>query len=90
MKLVTAVRGSAIAKNLRGGVMMAVNREELIECLNDLIETCHDGENGFRTAAEHVKDPELRNILERQYQFINYAISFSQNDGIVFDCVDHT
>ena len=38
---------------------MAVNREELVECLNDLIETCTDGENGFRTAAEHVKDTEL-------------------------------
>ena len=39
---------------------MAVNREELIECLNDLIETCRDGENGFQTAAEHVTDPNLK------------------------------
>src|SRR5262245_61880944 len=33
---------------------MAVNRGELVECLNDLIETCRDGDNGFQTAAAHV------------------------------------
>jgi uncharacterized protein (TIGR02284 family) len=44
---------------------MAVNREELIECLNDLIETCRDGENGFLTAAEHVKDTELSRFFNQ-------------------------
>jgi uncharacterized protein (TIGR02284 family) len=39
---------------------MAVNREELIECLNDLIQTCRDGENGFQTAADSVKDADLK------------------------------
>ncbi|HYR88683.1 MAG TPA: PA2169 family four-helix-bundle protein [Terriglobia bacterium] len=44
---------------------MAVNREELIECLNDLIETCRDGENGFQTAADHVEDPELKKFFNQ-------------------------
>ncbi len=44
---------------------MAVNREELIECLNDLIETCRGGENGFRTAAEHAKDRELKKFFSQ-------------------------
>ena len=44
---------------------MAVNREELVECLNDLIETCRDGENGFQTAADHVQDPELKKLFTR-------------------------
>ncbi len=39
---------------------MAVNREELILSLNDLIEACRDGESGFQTAADYVKDPELK------------------------------
>lgn len=39
---------------------MAVNRGELIECLNDLIQTCRDGENGFQTAADHVTDSDLK------------------------------
>lgn len=42
---------------------MAVNRAELIECLNDLIQTCRDGESGFQSAADHVKDPELRRLF---------------------------
>jgi uncharacterized protein (TIGR02284 family) len=53
---------------------MAVNREELIECLNDLIETCRDGENGFQTAAEHVKDPDLKRLFnERSVQRAQFA-----------------
>jgi uncharacterized protein (TIGR02284 family) len=58
---------------LHGGVAMAVNREELIECLNDLIETCRDGENGFQTAADHVSDPGLKKFFtqcsEQRAQF---------------------
>jgi len=42
---------------------MAVNRGELLECLNDLIETCRDGENGFQTAAAHVTDPALKKLF---------------------------
>jgi len=52
---------------------MAVNRGELIECLNDLIETCRDGESGFQTAADHVKDPERKRFFtqcsEQRAQF---------------------
>jgi uncharacterized protein (TIGR02284 family) len=33
------------------------------EVLNQLIETCRDGELGFRTAAEHVGDASLRTLL---------------------------
>lgn len=36
-----------------------------ISTLNDLIETCRDGEKGFRTAAEGVKDPHVRSLFER-------------------------
>ena len=42
---------------------MAVNRDELIESLNDLIQTCRDGENGFQTAAGHAQDPELKKLF---------------------------
>jgi uncharacterized protein (TIGR02284 family) len=36
-----------------------------ISTLNDLIETCRDGEKGFRTAAEGVKDPRVKSVFER-------------------------
>jgi uncharacterized protein (TIGR02284 family) len=42
---------------------MASN-EELIASLNDLIETCRDGQEGFRTAAAGVKSAELRELFE--------------------------
>src|SRR5439155_22838181 len=48
-------------ENLLGGIM-AVNREELLDCLND-IETCRDTEKGFQTAAEHINDPVLKKLF---------------------------
>jgi uncharacterized protein (TIGR02284 family) len=36
---------------------------EVISTLNDLIETCRDGQEGFRTAAEGVKSAELRELF---------------------------
>jgi hypothetical protein len=33
---------------------MAVSRLDLFQSLNDLIQTCRDGENGFQTAANRV------------------------------------
>jgi uncharacterized protein (TIGR02284 family) len=45
---------------------MAEKNEDVIAALNDLIETCKDAEQGFRTAAENVRkdaDPELRTLL---------------------------
>jgi uncharacterized protein (TIGR02284 family) len=41
---------------------MASN-EEVISTLNDLIETCRDGQNGFQTAAEGIKNSELRELF---------------------------
>lgn len=36
-----------------------------IATLNDLIETCRDGENGFRTAAESLKNGHARGMFDR-------------------------
>jgi uncharacterized protein (TIGR02284 family) len=41
---------------------MASN-EEVISTLNNLIETCRDGQNGFQTAAEGIKNPELKELF---------------------------
>ncbi|HEX8292995.1 MAG TPA: PA2169 family four-helix-bundle protein [Pyrinomonadaceae bacterium] len=37
--------------------------EEVISTLNNLIETCRDGQEGFRTAAEGVRSAELRELF---------------------------
>lgn len=37
---------------------------DAISTLNNLIQTCRDGEQGFRSAAEHVKDAQVRGVFE--------------------------
>lgn len=40
----------------------------VISVLNHLIETCRDGEQGFRTAAENVKDPQVKSLFQKYAQ----------------------
>jgi uncharacterized protein (TIGR02284 family) len=40
-----------------------VTTDDTILCLNDLTETCKDGERGYRTAAEHVRNTQLRTVF---------------------------
>lgn len=40
-----------------------MDHKDIINTLNRLIETSKDGEYGFRTTAEHMKDPELRRLF---------------------------
>lgn len=44
-----------------------MQNDNAISTLNNLIETCKDGENGFRTAAEGLRSPELK------AKFLEYA-----------------
>jgi uncharacterized protein (TIGR02284 family) len=59
-----AGRAVGLACHLEG--MQAMNTPEVIEVLNDLIETCKDGEYGFRASAEQAHSSALRsNLLAR-------------------------
>ena len=42
---------------------MSTTKDEIISVLNDLIETCKDGQQGFLEAAEAVGDSDLRNTF---------------------------
>ncbi|MGE5524516.1 MAG: PA2169 family four-helix-bundle protein [Rhodospirillaceae bacterium] len=42
---------------------MAMDKDDVIDTLNDLIETCKDGEEGFMTCAEDVKNFPLKETL---------------------------
>jgi uncharacterized protein (TIGR02284 family) len=44
---------------------MTMPRDEVIDTLNDLIETCKDGESGFLTCAEDIERPELKGMLQK-------------------------
>ena len=41
-----------------------MDRNDVISTLNDLIETSKDGEQGFRTCADAVTSPQLKQLLE--------------------------
>jgi uncharacterized protein (TIGR02284 family) len=42
--------------------------EEVISVLNDLIQTCKDGEEGFRTAGDEIQNPDLRTLFHMYSQ----------------------
>ena len=42
---------------------MKLSNEKNLSLLNDLIETCRDGEHGFSTAAKDAKDAELARVF---------------------------
>ena len=47
---------------------MAVGNDDTISTLNNLIETCKDGQDGFRSAAGGVRDGELKTLFHTYSQ----------------------
>lgn len=47
---------------------MATDNDDVISTLNDLVESCRDGEYGFSTSAENAKSPDLKSLLSRHSQ----------------------
>ena len=53
---------------------MSAAVDETVSVLNDLIEACKDGQQGFLDAAENAKDPELKKLfLEVSHQRARFA-----------------
>ncbi len=48
--------------------------EDIISTLNDLIETSRDGEEGFRSSAENVDDPQLKAFFIRRSQEVSNSV----------------
>lgn len=56
-----------------------MDNDKVVKVLNHLIQTCKDGEAGYREAAEDVNDPELRTLFNRHaQQRAGYAAELSQ------------
>ena len=47
---------------------MATDKENVIATLNNLIETCKDGQNGFQAAADGVKNGDLKTLFHTYSQ----------------------
>jgi uncharacterized protein (TIGR02284 family) len=52
-----------------------MDNKPLIHLLNDLIETCKDGEFGFRSTAEHASSPELQRLMTLRSEECRQAAS---------------
>lgn len=52
-----------------------MSHNDVIAILNDLIETCRDGQEGFRTAAENIHNSEFRRLFnifsQQRAQFVS-------------------
>jgi uncharacterized protein (TIGR02284 family) len=43
-----------------------MDNDKTLSVLEDLIETCKDGQKGYQDAAEHVKRPDLKTFFNEQ------------------------
>lgn len=50
-----------------------MDKSEVIDTLNNLIQTCKDGVEGFRTCAEDIKDPDLKSYFNDRAERCNRA-----------------
>src|SRR5262245_13417243 len=64
---------------------MAIDKDDVISTLNGLIETCKDGQEGFKTAAEGVGDTSLKKLFyeysQQRAQFVGELQSEVRNLG---------
>jgi uncharacterized protein (TIGR02284 family) len=56
------------------GVNNAVTGDDAVSVLNNLIETCKDGQNGFQEAAESVEDSSLKSLF---YEYSQQRAKFA-------------
>jgi uncharacterized protein (TIGR02284 family) len=50
------------------------DNDDVISILNDLIEVSKDGEEGFRSSAEHVDEPQLKTFFLRRSQEVAASV----------------
>lgn len=67
-----------------------MDSHDVVKAVNRLIETCKDGEYGFRTSADHARDPQLQRLLRTRCEECRGAAAelqglSSQYGGIAVD-----
>jgi hypothetical protein len=62
-----------------------MDNDTLISTLNGLIETCKDGEQGFRTAAEGLTDPQTKSEFQnysRRDRIVATGVAIAESPGM--------
>lgn len=61
-----------------------MDNDDVVSTLNDLIETCKDGQEGFQTCAEDIRDSSLKSLFTERAQ--GCAAAASELQGLVLAC----
>ena len=61
-----STRASGMTEDTSLAAGQTMDNEDVVDVLNDLLETSRDGEQGFRTAAEQAQTGDLQNFLARR------------------------
>ena len=56
--------------------------KDVVSLLNNLIETCKDGQEGFKTCAEDIKNPELKALFTKHAEECAHAAGELQTEVI--------
>ena len=54
---------------------MAMDNDDVVSVLNNLIETCEDGVKGFRDAADAIGNPRAKQVFDTRIEYIERAES---------------
>jgi len=61
-----------------------MDNDDIVDTLNDLIETSKDGEYGFRSSAEYIRDPQVKQLLMNRADECTRAVTELQ--ALVVQC----
>ncbi|MGP1630107.1 MAG: PA2169 family four-helix-bundle protein [Giesbergeria sp.] len=61
-----AARAARERANVESVAVGSMDNDDVVDVLNDLLETSRDGEYGFRTSAEHADSAEVKTLLLRR------------------------
>lgn len=61
-----------------------MDKDDIVSTLNDLIQICKDGEEGFRTCAEHTTDSTLRSYFNNRAQSCAASAAELQSQVLLF------
>ena len=71
--------GTTISRGDTTGGDYSMDPDDVVDVLNDLLETCRDGEYGFREVAEHTQTSSLKTVFQQRAQECAKAASELQS-----------
>lgn len=74
----------AVVGDLQSSGDSGGTRSDIVEALQDLVETCKDAEYGFRTSADRVQRTDLKDVLARRAE--DFRAAAEELNGAITAC----